>query len=79
MAVFMTKYLESILETLMHKFVKRDVMDAASRSKLARIDMDKKENLLNAKKTDVGFPSRAITEKLEDKKYLNSIQYGKLS
>jgi len=39
----------------MHKFVKKDVIDSANRSKLARTDLNKKENMLNPKKIDVGF------------------------
>ena len=74
MAVFMAKDLESILDTLMRKFVKRDVMGDASGSKLARIDLDKKENLLNAKKTDIGFASRVIIEKLEKDKKASQMQ-----
>ena len=51
------------------KFVKKDVTDGMNRSKLAKTDLNKKENILNPKKIDVGFTSSIIIETLEkDKK-----------
>ena len=74
MAVFMAKGLENTLETLMRKFVKKDVIDGANGSKLAKTDLDKKENMLNPKKIDVGFASRAVIEKLEKGKNVSELQ-----
>lgn len=74
MAVFMAKDLENILETVMRKFVKKDVIDGANGSKLAKTDLDKKENMLNPRKIDVGFASRAIIEKLEKDKKVSQLQ-----
>ena len=58
MAVFMAKHPENIPET-----VTRDVIDFANWSKLARTDLNKKENNMNPKKIDVGFASSIFIEK----------------
>ena len=65
MAVFMATDLENMLKALMYKFLKKDVLDGANAAKLARMDLDKNEDMLSVKKIDVGFASRAIIEKLE--------------
>ena len=71
MAVFMAEDLQHILQTLINKFVKKKILDGA---KLVRIDRDKKENMLNLRKVDVGFAVLAMIEKLEKNKQVSQLQ-----
>ena len=74
MSVFMAGELKNILKTLMCKFIKKEIVEGTSGTKLTKIDLDKKENLLSTKKVDVGFASRAIIEKLEKDKKVSQLQ-----
>ena len=45
MAVFMSTDLEKIFMALMFKFMKKDVLGGANAAKLARMDLDKKDDM----------------------------------
>ena len=68
MTMFKAKDQQNILKTVMRKFVKKYVIDGVNRPKLAKTDLNKKENILNPKKIDVGFTSSIIIETLEKDK-----------
>ena len=46
MAVFMSTDLENIFMALMFKFMKKDVLGGANAVKLARMDLDKKDDMV---------------------------------
>ena len=54
--------------------MKKDVLDGAYAAKLARMDLDKKEDMLSVKKIDVGFASTAIIDKLEKDNKVSQLQ-----
>ena len=61
MLPFMAEYLQDILHTILERFIKKNVMDkATSMAKLAKVDINEKENLLPAKNFDIGFATRKI-------------------
>ena len=67
MAVFIAEDLKHIFLTTLRKTIKKDVIDEENVSKLINVDLDKKENMLNVKKFDIGFASRALIEQLDEK------------
>ena len=59
MMPFLLNELQTILNTILGKFVKQSVLDAAtSISKLAKIDVLKKDNLVKPKEVDTGFATK---------------------
>lgn len=80
MVPFLSTHLEKVLRDLMSRIVKPDKLaEASTCTKLAQIDLSKEENLLPAKKVDVGFgaksaisniPSTKLTE-LQRLKFFN--------
>ena len=75
MMPFMAEDLYNILESTMKKFVRKSVIEESTTAgKLASIDLNKKENLKEPKKCEVGFAVRAITDKLEKSKKVTPLQ-----
>ena len=59
MLPFMAEYLQDILHTILERFIKKSAMGkATSMAKLAKVDVNEKENLLPAKNVDIGFATR---------------------
>ena len=75
MMVFLAEDLTKILKTLMSKFVKQSVLEnASSADSLARIELEKADNLVSVKKVDVGFAVKAIVENVEKGGKISKLQ-----
>ena len=67
MMPFMAIELQTILNTILGKFIKTSVLDAATNiTKLSKIDLMKKENLVNPKEVDTGFATKVLVQKALD-------------
>ena len=67
MMLFMAIELQTILNTILGKFIKTSVLDAATNiTKLSKIDLMKKENLVNPKEEDTGFATKVLVQKAVD-------------
>ena len=68
MLPLMAEYLQDILYTIMESFIKKSFMEKAkSVAKLAKIDVNEKENLLPTKNVDFGFPTMKIISDVQAK------------
>jgi len=75
MVPFLTQDLQTILEAVLTKFIKKSVLEGATTcAKLASIDVDKSENLLPSKKVDVGFAAKMTVQNMESTKQATSLQ-----
>ena len=64
MMPFMANELQSILNTILSKFIKTSVLDAdTSITKLSKIDVLKKDNLVKPKEVDTGFATKVLYRK----------------
>ena len=75
MLLFMPEYVQDFLHSILERFIKKGVMDkATSMAKLAREDVNKKENLLPAKRVDIGFAPRKIINDVQAKQKMSDRQ-----
>lgn len=74
MAVFIAADLQNLLRTLLAKFLKKEVIEDLTAAQLCKVNLDKPENVLPVLKTDIGFATRALVEKLEKNKKLSQLQ-----
>jgi hypothetical protein len=72
---FMAEDLTKMLKTLMSKFVKQSVLkNASTADKLARIELEKADNLVGVKEVDVGFAVKAIVHNAEKEGKVSKLQ-----
>lgn len=72
---FIVSILQQIIEGLMKRFVKADVLEkASSLVKLLKIDIDETKNLLDLKKIDIGFVATEVLKKLQGEKVISDRQ-----
>ena len=74
MSVFIAGDLKKLLQTLLGKFLKKSVIDGLSAAQLCKIDLDNADNVLPVMKTDIGFATRAILEKIEKNKNVSDLR-----
>ncbi|XP_048580627.1 uncharacterized protein LOC116610226 [Nematostella vectensis] len=75
MVPFLTQDVQTILEAILSKFVKKSVLqEATTCAKLANIDVSKSDNLLPPRKVDVGFAAKMSVHKMESTKQATPLQ-----
>ena len=75
MAVFMAEDIYNLVHSLFSKFVKKEVLENAnSMAKIARIELEKDENLVELKKVEKGFAVKALVEQVEKSKKVSRQQ-----
>jgi len=75
MLPFMAEELDTILWTLLEKFIKKSVLEeATTAAKRSKIDVLKKENILSPKKVDVGFACKILLQEAQAKKKASPLQ-----
>ena len=75
MAVFMAEDIYNLVHSLFSKFVKKEVLENVnSMAKIARIELEKDENLVELKKMEKGFVVKALVEQVEESKKVSRLQ-----
>ena len=75
MVPFLAQELQTILEAILTKFVKKSVLEGATTcAKIANIDVMKKDNLLPPKKVDIGFAAKMSMQKMQSTKEATPLQ-----